>query len=65
MIELSRREIKEIKRLITEAIRRRDFEGFKELLVGRLKIAQGSDEFRSYEALFWKAIAERRNQRRP
>jgi len=65
MIDVSRRKFREIAPLIREAVRREDFEGFKELLVGRLKIALGSDDFRSYEALFWQAIGERRSQRQP
>jgi hypothetical protein len=62
MVDLSRREIREIAPLIREAVRRRDFEGFKGILVSKLKVARGSDDFRSYEALFWKAIGERRIQ---
>lgn len=65
MIKASRRDVREIAPIIREAISHEDFEGFKEVLVGKLKIAQGSDEFRSYEALFWQAIAERRNLKQP
>jgi hypothetical protein len=63
MSDFTRRDFREIAPLIREAIRREDFEGFKEILVGKLKIAQGSDDFRSYEALFWQAIGARRTQR--
>lgn len=65
MINVSRRDVREITPLIRAAIRHKDFEAFKEILVGKLKIAQGSDDFRRYEALFWKAISEYHSQRQP
>ena len=60
----TRREIKqEIKPKLDQVIRRGDYEGFKEIL--RLaEIAPGSDRYRSLEAHFWSAVAERQKKRR-
>ena len=62
MKELTRKEVKQIRPRFEEAVRREDFEVFKELLTG-LDVAVGSERFRSLESQFWRAVAERRKNR--
>jgi hypothetical protein len=60
MVEFSRSQIKnEIKPKLDYAIQREDFEMFKEIL-SLAGFVPGSEEFRSLEAHFWGAVAERR-----
>ena len=59
---LTRREIQQIKPKFEEAVRREDFEAFKELLT-LLDVAVGSERFHSLESQFWRAVAERRKSR--
>ncbi len=57
---LTRREVKkEIKPKLDWAIRRGDYEMFKEILA-LAEIAPGTDLYRSLEAQFWSAVSERR-----
>ena len=61
---LTRRAIKHvIKPKLDYVIRREDYEGFKEILT-LAEIAPGSDRYRSLEAHFWSAVAERQKKRR-
>lgn len=61
----TRRQIKrEIKPKLDQAIRRGDYEGFKEILT-LAEIVPGSDLYRSLEAQFWRAVAERRGRQSP
>ncbi|HMD87272.1 MAG TPA: hypothetical protein VKO18_21500 [Terriglobia bacterium] len=66
MAEFTRSEIhNEFKGKLDYAIRRADYEGFKELL-SLAEIAPGSDRYRSLEAEFWRAVAVyRKNRREP
>jgi hypothetical protein len=58
--ELTRREIKqEIRPKLDQAIRRGDYEGFKEILT-LAEVVPGTDLHRSLEAQFWRAVSERR-----
>jgi hypothetical protein len=60
----TRREIKEeIKPKLDWAISRGDYEAFKEILT-LAEIAPGSDLYRSLEAQFWRAVSERRKDRK-
>jgi hypothetical protein len=62
---LTRKEIKEeIKPKLDYAIRRADYEGFKEILY-LAEIVPGSDLYRALEAQFWRAVSERRKQQSP
>lgn len=59
----TRRQIKrEIKPKLDEAIRRADYEGFKEILIS-CGISPGSERFRVLEASFWQAVSERRKMK--
>ena len=59
----TRREIKqEIKPKLDQAIRREDYEGFKEILTFA-EIVPGSDLYRSLEAHFWRAVSEHRKNK--
>lgn len=59
----TRREIKfEFLPKVREAIRRGDYNAFKEILA-LAGIIPGSDLYRSLEAEFWRAVAERRRNR--
>jgi hypothetical protein len=62
MKDLTRREIKQIRPKFEEAIRRGDFEAFKQILAS-LDVAVGSERFRSLESQFWRAVAERRKNK--
>ena len=62
MKELTRKQIQEVRPKFEEAVRREDFEAFKELLT-LLDVAVGSERFRSLESQFWRAVAERRKSR--
>lgn len=62
MKDLTRREIKAMRSKFEEAIRREDFEAFKQMLVS-LGVAVGSERFRSLESQFWRAVAERRKNK--
>jgi len=64
MVEATRRDVQKFRPKIEEAIRRESFEDFKNILTVELKIPLGSDHFRSCEANFWRAVAERRNMKR-
>jgi hypothetical protein len=58
--QLTRAEIKVVKSKLRQAVRRGDYEGFKDALVSDLGIRVGSERFRALEAEFWKAVAEQR-----
>ena len=61
--EFSRREIKEtFKKKLDEAVRKENFEAYRELLILARK-RPGSDEFRSLEAKYWQILAEKRRRK--
>jgi len=62
MSEITRKMVREIRPKLAEAVRRGDYEGFKEIL-SLAGIPLGSDEFRSYEAHFWRAVSEYRKSK--
>ena len=57
VIEVTRREVREIEPLIREAVRRQDFEAYMEILTSRLGVKPGSDQCRFFESKFWTAVA--------
>jgi len=60
MAEFTRTEIRrDIKSKLAYAIRRGDYDIFKEILT-LAQIVPGSDRYRSLESEFWRAVAERR-----
>ena len=62
MSEITRKIVREVRPKLAEAVRRGDYEAFKEIL-SLAGIPLGSDEFRSYEAQFWRAVSEYRKSR--
>jgi len=63
VIEVTRREVREIEPLIREAVRRQDFEAYMEILTSRLGVERGSDQCRFFESKFWTAVAEIRKNK--
>jgi len=59
----SRREIRDIRPHIEEAIRREDFQAYLEIIISRLGVERGTDRCRFLESKFWEAVAERRRSR--
>ena len=60
---ITRREIREIRPKIEEAIRREDFEAFLQIIISKLGVERGSERCRLLESKFWNAVAERRRNR--
>ena len=63
VLEITRKEVREIEPLITEAVRRQDFEAYMEILISRLGVERGSDQCRFFESKFWTAVAEVRKNK--
>jgi len=62
--EFTRKQIKrEFAPKLYEAIRRADYDAFKEIL-SEAEIVPGSGRYRFLEAEFWRAVAEREKNRR-
>ena len=63
MAEHTRAQIRnEFRSKLDYAIRRADYEAFKEILT-LAEIVPGSERYRSLEALFWSAVAEHRKSK--
>lgn len=58
--KMTRKEARALLPALRRFIMAGDFEGFKNALTCELGIPLGSQRFRSLEALFWQAVAERK-----
>ena len=63
VLEVTRKEVREIEPLIREAVKRQDFEAYMEILTSRLGVKRGSDQCRFFESKFWVAVAELRKNK--
>ncbi len=63
VLSVTRNELRKLRPVIEEAIRREDYEGYMELLTSRLGVERGSEQCRFFEAKFWQAVAELRKSK--
>ena len=63
LLEVTRKEVREIEPLIREAVRRQAFEAYMEILTLRLGVRRGSEQCRFFESKFWTAVAEVRKNK--